>query len=377
MSFASILLVVVALTAVDRLDPKRQDQEGLLELGRSIERATAAGDSAALAVLLDRRAFLQGATTGLDVPPSYIDGLDLAMADVPVGTFARMSSRIASGEVSYRFLRVIQRDGEPRLLFRLIEGPYPTYHEHIVGKTSPPRVIDIFTLLTGETMTEAWRRDMQRDEEYFRTRRQPPELAVMHEMQRCLAQGDARGVIRVFEAAPAEVREMKSVALFRLHAAREIAFAELDSKPLEEAVEAWQKLLTPGSPAAAIHAIEPLMLSGEFEKALEAVEVVDRWAGGDPCLDVFRATIYLRAGELDKARERVDRLVTAAGEFSESHYTRMAVALKQGDHPTVLDELRILRDRFGSQLEPSQEPAFAAFVRSPQFRQWQADSAPE
>jgi tetratricopeptide (TPR) repeat protein len=184
-------------------------------------------------------------------------------------------------------------------------------------------------------------------------------------------------VIRVFEAAPAEVREMKSVALFRLHAAREIAFAELDSKPLEEAVEAWQKLLTPGSPAAAIHAIEPLMLSGEFEKALEAVEVVDRWAGGDPCLDVFRATIYLRAGELDKARERVDRLVTAAGEFSESHYTRMAVALKQGDHPTVLDELRILRDRFGSQLEPSQEPAFAAFVRSPQFRQWQADSAPE
>src|SRR5688572_19029193 len=197
----------------------------------------------------------------------------------------------------------------------------------------------------------------------------------MQEMQRCLEQGDARGVLKVFESAPAEVREMKPVALFRLHAAREVAFRELDGQPLEQAIEAWQKLLTPGSPAAAIHAIEPLMLAGEFEKALKAVEVVDLWAGGDPYLDVFRATIYLRAGEMEKARERADRLVAAAGEFSESHYTRLAVALKQNDDPAVLDELRILRDRFGSQLDPSQEPAFAEFVRSPQFRQWQTNAA--
>ena len=238
------------------------------------------------------------------------------------GIAGQVRSIVRSGG-EFVFLRVHKQGDEMRALFRL-RGPDigVNYHDYdlIVSDTGKVMAEDIYIFAAGERFSATMRRLFLQ----FTASRNRGLLARMtgkdkalvknmekiQQMTRMAKSGNARGALAIYNALPAELRKEKFVMLVRLMAATK----DSNNNTYLNALTEYRKTF-PGDPSLRLMSIDFHLLKKDHANALKTIDALDKHLGGDPFLDVMRATVHRSAGNESKAREAETRARKAGVKF--------------------------------------------------------------
>jgi predicted Zn-dependent protease len=113
----------------------------------------------------------------------------------------------------------------------------------------------------------------------------------------------------------------------------------------------------------------------EFAKSLATLDAIDKSVGGDPYLDVQRALIHHRMGELKEARRFASRAANREPTLAPAHFLVATLAQSEKDFQAVATALRAAEKIMAVDPEMIEaRPVFAEFVASPEFKAWKAES---
>src|SRR5690606_10604947 len=118
--------------------------------------------------------------------------------------------------------------------------------------------------------------------------------------------------------------------------------------------------------------IDGYVLKGEPERALEAVDRIEAGVLPDPYLDVIRANVLGATGEWGDARVAAKRAIEREPDLEAAHWPALVGSLAEKDFADTSRLLRTMHEKFGTEIDPASLPIYEEFVRSPEYRAYEA-----
>lgn len=277
---------------------------------------------------------------------------------------------------SYDLLRIHDVDGQKRALFRIACDDGVNYHDVILGKNADGSVrgIDIDVFAAGERSSASMRRlhlQFAADETTVGRLAGRERLYVTHfkEINGILAGlrgGAPAEAIQIFRSLPRELQIDRHLMLFRIQATMLLQ----DDSEFALAVKDFRDCY-PGEPCTDLMSIHYYLLRKKFEKALEAIDAVDKAVGGDPYLCRYKGEVLAGQGRIEEAASAFDLAVNAVPEIQDVWWGRVSFELEQQKFDDVLADFKQIDSRFRVEWQNFNElPAYAEFVKSPQYQEW-------
>jgi hypothetical protein len=351
------------------------DEAACLEFARRVEASIGKGDGTEADRLIDGGALLDRALK--DTP-----GEEKNKAAFRTGVLKKFQVGPKAAEAvrkdgSYKFLRLRTEGNSRRALFRLIEGGSFNYHDFLLetGPGGALRATDVHIMLTGEWMSESFRRTYVgivaaqpgvlgklagKENEYAKT------VLVVQRMNQLIGQEKFAEALKVYDGLGAEGKKDKMALLTRWEAATEAAPAAL-VKILEEFEKAH-----PGDACLPMISIDAHLAAKRFDKAQASIDVVDKSVGGDPYLHVVRAGVHLEAGALDRAKGAAAKAIEGEKGLSEAYWTLVTISLREKKHADTAKWLGAIEKDLGEEVgDLAGDELYADFVKSAEYREWQ------
>ncbi len=360
------------------------DQE-CRQFAESLEQIVLSGDVAAFNDAIDWDAILDSATGGIEgVETTRRDFMTGAKKKILAGGMAhQMAEPVARGG-HYRLLHVHTVGGEKRVLFRFVrpEGGVSYYDLMLArqadGKT---RAVDIYVFVSAETMSKSLRRGFlplaaeESKSVLAKLTGEESDLVKnagnLQQMARSLQSGRHQAALDIYRRLPSSLKRDKNVLLMRLRAAAGISHSEY-----EAAIKAFRSYHR-DDPCVDIISIDGYILSEKYDEARASVDRLDKAVGGDPYLNVFRANISLREGELETARELATKVIDADEALVGAYWTLVSVSLREKDFDETNRLLNAIDEKFQVEFfDLKQLPDYAEYVKSPQYQQWLKSRSP-
>ena len=346
----------------------------------TMEKAIKAKDGPAYNALIDWDALIGIATEGLDLPSalkrSFKSGVQSTGAGGPLAQ-AIVQALEAGGH--YDLVKIREVDGQRRALFRLImpNDSGMNYHDVILGRGAAGKVraIDIHVYLTGETLSQTFRRmliPLAASAGIMGRLSGEESLLVKHiedvqTMSVAAQSGDRAQALRAYGKLPRALQKEKFIQLMRVTATQ-----TGDEADYIAALDEMQQLF-PNDPCMDMLLIDSHFMKKEWDKALASVDRLDKQLDGDPYLDVMRTGLLMEKGEKDEALRRAQSAAKALPDIQESHWSLLTAALMKQDYDLALETMKRLETKFSVQFTDLRGNAeFAGFVASPQFAAWQS-----
>lgn len=324
-------------------------------------------------------ALLGRATTGIDAPPAlqkqFVErGLQAAHEET--GFSGKLVQAVKDG-TTLKFLRVHDVDRARRVLFRMVRKDREVgYLDFVLGEDtfSHPRIVDVDPVQDGQLLSQTIR------EAYLQTlvSEQPKVVALLAGDDRLFAEaapqlarvagfrkaGKFSQAMEAFEELPREVRARK--AFQRLH----VAVARgIDEKQFAAALEEFRSHF-PGDPSVDLLSADDFIRTRQFDKAAACIHRLDGQVN-DPYLDVVLAQLYLQAGQPEAARRAADEAIRRAPRELDSYQARLSVSLAEKKFADTARLLHFIGTHFDAQFHDLKTlPAYAAFVKSPEYDAW-------
>jgi len=279
------------------------------------------------------------------------------VVDVAQTDLARVMSAVSEGAA--RFLRTRLSNNERAVLLRVTtKDGGVSYLEFYVAKQDDGlvRSVDFHDYGHGDLASLEARRVFA-----FAQSKVRDENRVAN-MWRKLHQEDYRGVQTEFS----ELAEKTQNSAFALEI---LSFAAMERSE-EQFKEAIAELVSkhPDHPAALVRQLDLRVLEGDHDKALEAIDALDKKVGGDPFLDVLRASIYHEKKEPEKARLSALSATKREPALFDGWSTLFALSVEQGRFEEASDQLLVLAREFAVEPDALEGEQFAAFRASKAFR---------
>ncbi len=361
--------------------PPQFSEEEARQFAEAFASTMKAKDASALGKLLNWDAMLDKATAGILAPAKekerFIE-LMKGTADRP-GVFARQLLELMKAGATCTFLRHRRIDNRDRLLFRILlpDGAALNYYEILLDRDKQARIegIDVFVMLNGELISQTARRAFLtaavRWSESANASVQGAEreylvhFAKVEAMNALVQQGKYRDALALYDQLPPLLQGDKNVLLTRLRAAQNVGPAEF-----AEAVANF-RTFHPGDPSVDLFSIVYFYQKKDYPKALEMIDRVDKALDGDPYLNVLRANVYLDAGDVAAARQAANKAIGDEPTLAEGYWALVGIALHEKKFDEVLQLLCDIDKRFSPQFpDMNVLPAFAEFIKSPQYQEW-------
>lgn len=296
------------------------------------------------------------------------------------GLSGQVSSILTQGG-SYRRLQVHEVDGQKRVLLRLLAPQSGVnYHDVVLSKADDGtiRAIDVHIFLTGEMLSETMKRILiplaARLNATLLERMSPREKSVsarmpqIMRMMSAVARNNPAEAIGIFERLPTDVQSEKFVLLLRLRAAREPGFENEYNRAIEDF-----RLHHKDDPCIELISIDYHLDRREFDRALAAIEQLDKAVGGDSYLNVLRASAATGQGKLEEARKLLAATVESDPEIRQAWVALITVDLHRMEFADVLTSLKEMDRRFQLKWpDLTDNEAYEDFVKSPQYDEWKA-----
>lgn len=286
-----------------------------------------------------RREFRQGVVSSVDKP----------------GSFAAKIAETVAGGGSYDMLRVHEVDGRRRAMFRMIEAGGGVGYQDLTlarGADGKVRVVDIYPVTSAEQLSATFRRVFiplaAHDSRNLLERLTGVEsdvvknLPKMKEMTDALNGNQPARALAVFDQLPASLKKEKAWEVLRIQAAQRLG----DDAKYAAAIADF-RTNHPNDPASDLQSIDYYLIKKQYEKALEAVNSLDKFVGGDPFLDVMRGNVYLMSDRPAEAKEAGDRAVREEPKLIQGYAVVVAAALKEKDFDAAAAALRSIKQQFG------------------------------
>ena len=376
----ALALCLAAVAASAQGDAVRQarasDVEGALggdalaEAAREFEAAVAAGDPDSLAAHYDLDGYLD----------RVLDGFDAAFAEGArrgarrADSFPQQLAGVVAWGGSYRFLRVVQREGEARARFRLVDGGGGVSYHDLLLRRAPDgavRFVDAYNFLGGEDVSQTSRRILAGFEEAADGTAPPSERPARVAALAAAAQrGDHWAVVEAYPRIEDRAVDRKPLLVLYLLAAAQTSPVDYD-----KALALFQRDYA-DDPAADLVLIDRHALRGDMAAVLGAVDRLDAAVGGDPYLDALRVQALLAMGRTDEAQAAADRFADALPDLNDGLFLQIDVALAREDYRAAVAAMLRLQREFEIEFYPEdlkRDPLWAGFVASPQYKVWAAE----
>lgn len=277
---------------------------------------------------------------------------------------------------TYTFLRLRTEGGSRRALFRMVLGETFNYHDYRIeaGAGGAVKATDVHIFLSGEWLSETFRRSYLgmvaaepgmlgkltgKENEYVKG------LSKINEMTSLKQKGQAAEALKVFDALPPEIQKDKMALLLRYQAAVEAAPEDLP-KILADFEKAH-----PGDACLPAISIGAHAQAGRLDKALSALDAVDKSVGGDAYLDVQRGSVHLRGKAYDKAKAAVLRAMEREKGLADAYWTLVTISLEEKAYGDTLKWLRAVEKDLGLEIaDLTTIEIYAGFVKSPEHAEW-------
>lgn len=390
------MLAAVALSGCSRSGPSlagRPAQAPAFAEPSQAERLAYAGevvaafdarDRAKVDSLIDWRTLVDAGTASLGISENERSEIFQGVHNSVSGERGFAGQMIAASAQggTLRFLGERKREGKTVLLFRMT---YPVdqggmcYYEYLPHRFSDGKVraADIYVYLAGEFLSETLRRlmlpmiaDRSRtildrlvtgEQDFVR------DFPKIGQASQLVSQGRSAEALAIYRTLRPGTLKNKAVLLGRLRAAQ-----EADEKDYMAVMDELQKLF-PNDPCLDLIAIDSFLLHKSFAGALGAIDRLDRAVGGDPYLDVMRASVHELQGDPRAAFESARRAVEREPTLRDAQLVLLTFGLQQKDHGEVLARLKDLHEKFDLSFDDmEQDEEYADFVKSPRYADWLA-----
>lgn len=337
------------------------------------EQAVSSADVAAMERLFDWSGAIDRASSTLGLQEEI---------DHEQSFLSHMASSIAPDKRrggTYRFVRVVDRDGEQHAVFRLLSSRQaPNYHDIRIVRDSERIVGDrFFVQLSGEEVADTMRtfyapsilaqRSMVgglSDE----AKRKQDELLQFGRLASAVKSGKMHEALGIYESLSPSAKKQKLVKLYRILA--------LDRTGPEDAIiaaTADYELSFPGDPSLPAVCLGSAFRRNDFAKVKEFRNQIQAWVGGDPYFDVFVGWYLCKGGDTAGGVAMAKDVDPAPLGLMVGHYFRLKIDLVAKDFDGALKQLRVLRDTYETTLPLDTLAGHEAFMKSPQYASWLED----
>jgi hypothetical protein len=260
----------------------------------------------------------------------------------------------------------------PRLIFR-ISGPNGLNYHQLLIAPSPLgdlKIADIDIMVTNELLSRTLQRILEqalvqagKGNSIKESRAQVTQF--IGQMQKLLIDGKPSEAYSFYDMLPESVRAERAAQVIRIQAA-----VPLGEQQLNKAIDDYRTTFK-DDPNVDLFLIRIFTMQNQFDRADDSIARLDRWAGGDPVLNLPRSNVALKRGDLARARALAEEAARREPTLCAAHQQLLVVALQTNDHAETLRLLRLLRDQFKMSFpDLSKSPEFAEFIKTDEYRQW-------
>jgi tetratricopeptide (TPR) repeat protein len=327
------------------------------------------------------------AAAGLDLPAGFERGMVQGLKDAAgkPQSFA-VALLQTMGENAHFQLRSFQGGPAPKALIRCAGTNGFNYLEleFAPGRLGQPQIVDVASFGMGTSMVENTRHLAvamidDRDRRVLGRLRGPSKdildgIHALQEMNMHVLGGRGRQALRVYEALPEPVRNLRLVQVERLMAASQTNAAE-HAAAFEDFCRRY-----PGDPTLDLLGIDVHLGAERWDEALGCLDRLARRVGQDAYLLFLRGNIQHSAGRAKAAVECWEKAVELEPTLAEPRWELLAFRIGQGDHSAAAHVLERLERDFDFLLEDLEISlcgfsGWEAFAASRPFLDWKRQVA--
>jgi tetratricopeptide (TPR) repeat protein len=349
----------------------------LLALAREVEEGLRAGEPAIVDERMDVDRLLQRATRGLPVSKTFIDKLTASARQSGLGLGGvLLGAKEESRQV--RLLRVQEREGAPRALFRVLSASADlNYFELELGHNARGEavIVDVFPYMSGELYSESLRSVylMSAVDAGQCTAKKPcgprglqGNMPRLWRIRRLFDAGEYQQVVEELAQLPPDVLAQRALRIIRLN-----ALSHVDEAEYQRALQAFEKAF-PGDPMLVLRSLGDARLSGRPAAMMRVIERLDARVK-DPYLQYLRGVVKLEQADDAGAKRLFQDVVRAEPTLIEPYVVLFTLAIQERDHAEAVRLLDALeRDAGADVTSVSVEGSLGveSFLRSPEYKAW-------
>jgi hypothetical protein len=346
---------------------------------KAVETAYQNRDAKSYSAMIDWEAILDKVTAGVDAPEQFRTGFRtgfLRATTDPNGFFRMLFDQSKAG-ARFSMIRSRMRDNQKTALFRLGTSEGVNYVEFLLVRDNlgKVRASDMYMFAAGEptsatlhrvylqTGTQKNRGFLAKlagnDQDFLKS------FAKLKEISDNLRAGKNAESLAIYNALPEAVKNDKLFMLVRIRATQ-----KLDDKLYTDAIDRYRELY-PKDAAVDILSIDGFTLNKQYDKALAAIDRLDKLVDGDGYLNVIRSQLLILAEKPEEARKAGKLGIEAEPKMVEGYWALVTAELRLNDYPAALATLKKIDQTFAVEFaDLTTVPEYAGFAKSPQYEEW-------
>lgn len=148
------------------------------------------------------------------------------------------------------------------------------------------------------------------------------------------------------------------------------ATAELGGTTFNVAVERHQRQF-PNDPSLSFVTLQKYVHNKDYAKMLEALFTLDEAVGGDPFLGTLKALAYAGIGSVPQAKQCAQQAMAKEPSLAQPRRVLAYIAIEEKNYSEAIRQFTVLERELGETIpEFRDDPDFAVFVGSPEYRNW-------
>jgi hypothetical protein len=346
--------------------------------------AVDSGEAETVNALIDWQRVLDTALQGIETSASQrreVENGVLQSVRAENGLAARLIHQVDTGG-TFDFLRLRNRDGRKSALFRELEaeGGVGYYDFILEGRDGGAKAVDIYSYATADSMSQTMRRMLLpvlseasrslvskllfQEQDFIR------DLPTIERLNTFARQGKFREAQTAYESLSESTRKDRTTMQLWLQVA-----SGLGEKEYLAALEDYRRLF-PDDPSLNFHLIDYYTLKNDIPGALESIDRLDKSVGGDPYLDVVRASTFIPSKRWDDVRRYARKAIEESPALLKAYSPLLTASLEEKKSSETLAILETLDEQFGVRFpDLKEDPDFADFVKTSEYQEWLAHMA--
>lgn len=285
-----------------------------------------------------------------------------------------MLEHIKAG-ASYDFMRVEKVSANQFYIFFRLYNEGINYHKHlVVFKEGKPKIIDTYVYITGEYLSDTFRsiyNSALGSQSFLKkllfkdnTLKDLEQLTVMKKLK---DKGDFKGVEAAYQKLSKNARGKKITKILRLLAAQ-----KLSEKLYGEVIKDYETSF-PNDPSLYLVSLDGLIMAQKYDKAIAAINTLDKLIGGDEFLNLVRGNLYYMKSDKEKAIGLFEQFVEDYPNFFDAYDSLLTLYTEEKKYTKAIEILDIFVNKFESPKEALIKVVkenFDAFAKTKEFLKW-------
>jgi hypothetical protein len=276
---------------------------------------------------------------------------------------------------TYTFLTVKEKEKDTILVFQVLNYSGLNYHElylsHISGKY---KINDIYNYNRYELLSELMSRV------YFQTlyekfpKRGPTDNIYeqvmlekyQHKISNLISKKKYLRALKKYYQLPSEIRNKKDILLLAIKAA-----SYTGEKNTNEVLDTYLNIFYSDNRICLLP-VDGLYMTGNYDKAIYYIDLLDKEVGGDPFLNYYRGKIENKAGNTQKAVWFYNQLNASMPDEETGYFSLLELYIKNNNYLAAIDVLERIESNFGyykQDLEPLLQD-YSSFRNSDEYSRW-------